>query len=240
MTARLDRRSFLASLVALGASVALPLPIAKASPAQINQAWRQFQDAPWMFDVDEYQTITAGVDDEPKVRSDVFDIEVADIRTPKDLITEVQCCPPLLSHFQDLARERLADLQWELDEGDLTRARRKALQGLVKALADEDDGWQAWIAAEPLHEHVQVIQSWLADPIEWHDMEHFPRDWGPQGRALAFFESLPFATQQALGVEIIEGDHPGSTYFAAELRQDIESANREAANLGLPFRFRAA
>jgi hypothetical protein len=41
-----------------------------------------------------------------------------------------------------------------------------------------------------------------------------------------------------LGVVIVEGDHPGSDYFAAELRVEIADANRSAAKLGLPFRFR--
>jgi hypothetical protein len=42
----------------------------------------------------------------------------------------------------------------------------------------------------------------------------------------------------ALGVVIIEGDHPGSTYFAAELRGEMKVANAVAEREGLPFRFR--
>jgi len=40
-------------------------------------------------------------------------------------------------------------------------------------------------------------------------------------------------------VEIIEGEHPGSSYYAAELRQDVEYANQLARNIGLEFRFRS-
>jgi hypothetical protein len=54
---------------------------------------------------------------------------------------------------------------------------------------------------------------------------------------MEFFESLPFETLAALGVVIVEGDHPGSTYVGAELRQPIEEANEVAADLGMPFRF---
>ena len=41
-----------------------------------------------------------------------------------------------------------------------------------------------------------------------------------------------------LGIVVVEGEHPGSTYYAAELRQPIEAANAAAEALGLPFRFR--
>jgi hypothetical protein len=39
---------------------------------------------------------------------------------------------------------------------------------------------------------------------------------------------------------VIDGEHPGSTYYAAELRVDIEEANRAAEAAGMPVRFVAA
>jgi hypothetical protein len=42
---------------------------------------------------------------------------------------------------------------------------------------------------------------------------------------------------EALGVEIVEGEHPGSTYYAAELRGDLGAANRVAVERGIPVRF---
>jgi hypothetical protein len=42
----------------------------------------------------------------------------------------------------------------------------------------------------------------------------------------------------ALGVEIIEGEHPGSSYYAAELRQDVNYANQVAREMGLEFKYR--
>ena len=45
-------------------------------------------------------------------------------------------------------------------------------------------------------------------------------------------------TLDALGVEIIEGKHPGSSYYAAELRQDVDYANEVAREMGWEFRFR--
>jgi hypothetical protein len=240
MTARINRRGFLASLLAVGATVALPVPFAQATPAQVDTAWEQLQADPWIFEVGESYTITDGVDVEPQVRSDVFDIWTTGIKTPADLIMVVEGCTPLLSHFQNLALARLDDLEIELDDEGLAPGQRNALQRLIKALDDQDDRWQAMITTQTLPEHIQSIREWLADPIRWEEIDYFPGDWGSQGKALAFFESLPLDTLEALGVEIIEGDHPGSTYYAAELRNDIDDANRLAAEMGLPFRFRAS
>ena len=39
---------------------------------------------------------------------------------------------------------------------------------------------------------------------------------------------------------MVEGEHPGSTYYAAELRKPVHEANATAEDLGLPFRFRYA
>jgi hypothetical protein len=43
----------------------------------------------------------------------------------------------------------------------------------------------------------------------------------------------------AIVVNIIEGEHLGSTYHATELRQDIDHANQVALDMGLDFRFKS-
>jgi hypothetical protein len=55
---------------------------------------------------------------------------------------------------------------------------------------------------------------------------------------MSFFQDMDGKMLDALGVAIVEGDHPGSTYFAAELRGKMEYANAVAEREGLPFRFR--
>ncbi len=58
-----------------------------------------------------------------------------------------------------------------------------------------------------------------------------------QSAALAFFRQQPYEVLDALGVVIVEGEHPGSSYYAAELRGNIDDANRLAEKLGVPIRF---
>ena len=57
---------------------------------------------------------------------------------------------------------------------------------------------------------------WLAAPVEWQ--EDMPYNASAQGIAKHFFEHEDLATLDKLGVWIVEGEFPGSTYYAAELR----------------------
>ena len=76
------------------------------------------------------------------------------------------------------------------------------------------------------------------EPADYAQSDWFPPSYGPQGQAKAFFESLGQTTLNCLGVVIVEGEYPGSSYYAAELRADIGAANEAAAELELPFRFK--
>jgi hypothetical protein len=53
-----------------------------------------------------------------------------------------------------------------------------------------------------------------------------------------FFENEDGAILDKLGVRIVEGEYPGSTYYAAELEKPVEEANGIAQKLGLSYRFR--
>jgi hypothetical protein len=117
----------------------------------------------------------------------------------------------------------------------------RVMKYLAQALEDEDNGWQDWIVAEGLEglpKFLTILDEWLADTLDWSQMEFWPSGWSSQGKALAFFELMDEAVLDALGVQIIMGEHPGSSYYAAELRSPIQDANDEAERLKLPFRFR--
>ena len=60
-----------------------------------------------------------------------------------------------------------------------------------------------------------------------------------QEEALIFFRNMDAASKNILGVDIVEGDHPGSTYYAAELKSEINKANCDAIAADIPIRFRA-
>ena len=102
-------------------------------------------------------------------------------------------------------------------------------------LADIDENAEKQTAILALKDE---IQKWLKEPVDCGAWESWPSGWSSQGRALSFFESIDADVVNALGVVIIEGDHPGSSYFAAELHASFEDANAAAKKLKLPFRFR--
>ena len=86
------------------------------------------------------------------------------------------------------------------------------------------------------------IRCWLNEPPDEEDYE-LADIYGntAQGSANRYFRDfLDSDIRDKLGVVIIEGDHPGSSYFAAELHGSIEYANATAEELKLPFRFRNA
>ena len=108
---------------------------------------------------------------------------------------------------------------------------------LHQALQDDDFGWRNWIIEEGqagLAWFIDQVEAWLDDPAGEEAAEQF------SGVALAkkYFECLGYETLDGLGVQIIEGDHPGSNYYAAVLRQDVDYVNNIARSLGLKFRFR--
>ncbi len=57
-----------------------------------------------------------------------------------------------------------------------------------------------------------------------------------RGQALCFFRD-EFEDNDLFDIVIVEGDCPGSSYFAAELRMNIEQANALAAECAVPIRF---
>jgi hypothetical protein len=239
---RIDRRRFLAGLISVGATIRLTGAVEAATPAEIEDAWTDLLKDPWIFKVSD-RTIVDEAVEEPKLWGDVFDhLSGASVD-----FSEIEGCPPLLAQVQYHAEMHLEDIRQTLLRqfsevatcpNDPKKARR--LNDLLKLsvqLESEDDRWKAWVELEGQSELEEVVEEWLQSPLDWSQSEWFPVDWGGQGRAFGYFSSLDRELLYELGVAIVEGDRPGSTYFAAELRQPVLEANKAAARLGLPFRF---
>lgn len=238
----MNRRTFLASLLAATASALLPVPFAKATTVQVDVIWHRLLDDPVYFEVDEYQTVRDPRVPEPVTRADIFeDIEPASIKTPADLIA-IAAPGPLRDRLSDLADERRREIEWSLDD-ELPPGERRRLKRIANLLADPDEGWKHWVRLEGRRNMTslrKIVADWLAEPIDWDEHDWFPDDIGSMGAAKVFFDSLDFDTLDALGIKIFEGEYPGSTYYAAELSGDVEEANVVAARLGVPVRFRCA
>lgn len=57
---------------------------------------------------------------------------------------------------------------------------------------------------------------------------------------MEFFQSMDVDQLKTLGVRVVEGEHPGSSCYAAELRVGIDKANSAARSAGISVRFMAA
>ena len=55
-----------------------------------------------------------------------------------------------------------------------------------------------------------------------------------QGAAIEFIHRMDGYDLGVIEVVIVEGDHPGGTYYAAELTVNLEAANKAASKAGIP------
>ncbi len=131
-------------------------------------------------------------------------------------------------------------------EGSGSKRKLAALKARLEALPEEpEEGAEDWLLGLTGNQFedrvVPVIETWFGEPPDWnYEDDYLPKSGTAQGAALKFFLDMAGDDLETLGVEVILGEHPGSTYYAAELRGDIEEANRAAEAAGIPVRFVAA
>ena len=173
------------------------------------------------------------------VHADLFDISADIPATAERIIDEVELAYPLVVRFQELAQGECDERADELE--DLEGDERERAEALIRTFdEDPEDAWKGWVRSQDaigLERCIEEIRAWLAEPIDWHWEEYFPSDAGPEGEALNYFEQLDGEALDAIGVILVYGDRPGSTYYAAELEGDIDEANAAAQALGLGIRF---
>ncbi len=104
----------------------------------------------------------------------------------------------------------------------------------------DDDVLLEWLAADPenLLFAGEYLQQWLeSTDLDEEDYEAADlHGQTPQGAALIFWRDGDLDPSE-FGIVIVEGEFPGSSYYAAELRESIEFANETAQRLGVPVEF---
>ncbi len=262
MNVEISRRKFLRSLVAVGAVLPLPVSLADATPTQIDKVWDQLNKDPWFFEVGEAGAIVVADVAEPKINADIYDININYLKTTEQLIETVSEYEEIRAHFGSLLLEEIEELQTVIaesedlhshDDDDEEGSRESAkkhdadellrLQNRLKSLEEleYDENWQEWVRLGGEREFPRfkvMLEDFLASDVDWLQMEIWPVYWSSQGQALSFFNGIDNDICKSLGVVIVEGEHPGSTYFGAELHSSIDDANKIAEGLGLPIRFR--
>jgi hypothetical protein len=104
----------------------------------------------------------------------------------------------------------------------------------------DPDDLREWLEADP--ENVvataKSLRQWL-DDTSLNEEDYDAADLNgvtAQGAALRFWRDGDLDPDD-FGIVIVEGEFPGSSYFAVELRESIEYANEAAARLGAPVCF---
>lgn len=192
------------------------------------------------FEVDEYGTLRMRGVPDPETHADLYpDVEPSDIRNGRDAARLMDQHPGFACRVQDQVQEELDSVEAAIDGMPEDSPHRAALRLLQQRLADAADDPGPWLESLPEDQLDRVrdaLAAWLAAPIDWYACE-IPMHAGAQGEALSWFEDLATDDLEALGVVLVYGEHPGSSYYGAELKGEIDAANEAAARLGLDIRF---
>ena len=220
----MDRRTFLKTLSALvGSALSLPADLASASDADIDAAFQQASD--WLlFEVGPTGTLSDARFDPPSSRRDAYGLyfaarlDVSDIEGVPSLQREVES---LCAGWPDAHPALAGTPAWE---------------------AARAGDWQTWLDELDADERADIdaaVDAWLSEPpdmnFEWDELHE---EATAEGQAYVYFrDDADPDMMDALNITVIEGDCPGSTYYAAELGMDVDRANRLAETNGWPLRF---
>jgi len=169
------------------------------------------------------------------------------LSSPTALLEAVEACPPLEPMVHILyseARDRLLEEVTQAQEaGTVDEDELEELTERLDAMPDEPaDGLEQWLGdlwGTDFKELVAPrVKAWMDSPPDWDDEAFHLLDRGTgQAVAYGFFRDMDTDAVDLLGVKVIEGDRPGSTYYAAELHSDIEAANAAAVANRIAVRF---
>ena len=175
-----------------------------------------------VFEVDQIGTITADAP-EPRTNADAF--RIGNCTKADQVIAAADACPPL----QFALEQALRGFKSMDDHGNSSPTTMDA--------EDEED-WRDWITEDQklFKWMATFIDSWLETEVDPSDGEFF-QNTSAEALALHYFRRLGYDTLEMLGVYFVEGEHPGSSFNGAVLREDLNYANQVARRKRLRFRF---
>ena len=201
-----------------------------------------------IFEVDSYGTLEMSNFEEPTTRAEFYE-SVSDYwsRSPAHLVDAMDECQPLSWVVNSIYTEIRDEILASIDDADeaawMSKKRSAALEARLKAMPeDPESGAEGWLLSltdiEFEQRIVPEIEKWFESPPDWNwEDDYLPRNETAQGAALEFFQFMDQDDLDLIGVVIVEGEHPGSTYYAAELKVGIEVANKASVDNGIPVRF---
>jgi hypothetical protein len=186
--------------------------------------------------------------EEPTTRAQLFEVfSDSALASPTELVGAMRACPPLAWEvhrlYDALRTELVMEHASEKPERRRKSPRAVALERRLLNLPEEpEDGAGDWVLGLTTTEFQAIvtprIEAWFKSEPDWmSEGEYIAERATAQGAALDYLQSLDQEILDQLGIRIVEGRHPGCSYFAAELYRSIDEANSAAYRLGQPLRF---
>ena len=200
------------------------------------------------FDVNNSGTLSLSNFTELVTRSEFYDaVSGSWSQSPGDLAEAMDECPPLAWAVHSIYSEIREEIQFDFDasseQSGILAKRSNALKVRLNTMPEEpEEGAENWLLTltnSEFEDHVvPEIEKWFNSPPDWNwEDDYLPMNSTSQGAALEFFQELKREDLDVIGVVIVMGEHPGSTYYAAELEIDLETANKAAIKANIPVRF---
>lgn len=214
----MNRREFLQSIAAFATTVAIPLEaLASAPESVIDEVWRAVSENPFTFYVNEYGALSSdAVETYPETRKALWDYQEVTSRE------ELRSFAKEEASVADYLECEFSDPYWFDDE------------------EDKPEDWQAWLIAADdatVDRLINAVNDWINSTPNELDYERANlMGYTGRGNALRYFRD-DFEFCDDFDIVVVEGDCPGSSYFAAELRMDLDEANARARELDIPIRF---
>jgi hypothetical protein len=166
------------------------------------------------------------------------------------LALAVGSCIPLSWLAADLHREALETKYQQAHDSLLELigcpgAVMKIMGNARKSWGDSDcpvvvQTWLESLSPNDFDDVVMSVTDWLyAEPNWITEYEYFDSWADSQRAALNFFRDIDLESLAGINVVIVEGEHLGSTYYAAELVIHPDEANAIALHEGILLRFRS-
>ena len=201
-----------------------------------------------VFDVEDDGVLSVSDFFAPTKRRDLYFVSLACSKSADALIEEIDICLPLAwevhSAYEEFREKLEGDLEDAQDQRPRSSRKITKLTAMLEAMPkDPEKGVKQWlptlskkIFAKTMTER---ILKWFDDEPDWtFEGDYLDEPATAQDAAFKYFsEELSAAMQERVGVEIIEGDRPGSDFCSAVLSRPVEEANKSAREAGLAIRF---
>lgn len=174
----------------------------------------------------------------PTTREDAFDFGSYDLQDAESLVERANDIHPVMWELQRQYEEcHLKKLEkFKSDE------EKEAYEEEWPEYADEEiaEKWVLQLSEQEFKGLRSQMEKWAeSEPDRSSDeTDYFVVPSSGQDYAYKFFQdhTEPEVLDE-LGIDIVEGEYPGSTYYAAELSIPVEEANAKAEKAGIPIRF---